>query len=135
MSAPRKIPLSMTVNGALRDALVEPRTSLLTFLREPCALPGAKRGCEEGECGACVVLPEGQPVTPCLIFAVAAEGHTLPTTAPLPQPPPPAPIPQALLDPPALVSKGQPCQVVTPLWLNVPETYKGSCHLSDCRGG
>ncbi|MCH8886088.1 MAG: (2Fe-2S)-binding protein [SAR324 cluster bacterium] len=98
MSAPRKIPLSMTVNGALREALVEPRTSLLTFLREHCALPGAKRGCEEGECGACVVLLEGQPVTTCLIFAVEAEGHKLTTIEGLGQPAHLAPIQQAFLE-------------------------------------
>ena len=98
MSAPPKIPVSITVNGRLRETLVEPRTSLLTFLREPCGLPGTKRGCEEGECGACVVLLDGHPVTSCLIFAVEAEGHDLTTIEGLGQPAHLAPIQQAFLE-------------------------------------
>ncbi|MEE8433208.1 MAG: (2Fe-2S)-binding protein [bacterium] len=98
MNAPRKIPVSMTVNGAPQEALVEPRTSLLTFLREHCGLPGTKRGCEEGECGACVVLLEGQPVTACLIFAVEVEGHNLTTIEGLGKPAHLAPIQQAFLE-------------------------------------
>ena len=71
--------LSLRVNGSPTEGLVEPRTSLLTFLREQCGLTGAKRGCEEGECGACSVLLDGHPVNACLIFAVEAEGRNVTT--------------------------------------------------------
>ena len=68
MSAQGTLPLQVTVNGKPRTAQLEPRTSLLTFLREECGLTGSKRGCEEGECGACVVMMDGRLVNACLIF-------------------------------------------------------------------
>ena len=68
-----KLPLRVTVNGKPVDARVEARTSLLTFLRDHAGLTGTKRGCEEGECGACAVLLNGQLVTACLIFAIEAQ--------------------------------------------------------------
>ncbi len=69
----------LNVNGVEQQGRVEARTSLLTFLREHCHLPGTKRGCEEGECGACTVLLDGQPVTSCLIFALEAQGREVVT--------------------------------------------------------
>ena len=67
--------LRITINGEQREDLVESRTSLLTYLREQAGFTGAKRGCEEGECGACCVLLDGRLVTSCLIFAVEAQGR------------------------------------------------------------
>ena len=96
--APGKLALGVTVNGAPREALVEPRTSLLTFLREQCGLTGAKRGCEEGECGACVVLLDGRPVNACLVFAVEAQGAHLTTVEGLGEAQHLAPIQQAFLE-------------------------------------
>ena len=93
-----KTGLRLTVNGTAVEAWVEPRTSLLTFLREQLSLPGAKRGCEEGECGACVVLLEGRPVNSCLIFAVEANGHKVTTIEGLGTPAHLAPIQQAFLE-------------------------------------
>lgn len=69
-----KRPVSLTVNGEPREALVEPRRTLLTLLREDLGLTGAKRGCEEGECGACAVLLNGQLTHACLVLAVEAQG-------------------------------------------------------------
>ena len=74
-----KTPLKITVNAAAREDMVEPRISLLTYLRETCGLTGAKRGCEEGECGGCIVLLDGQLVTSCLVFAVEVQGRSLVT--------------------------------------------------------
>ena len=74
-----KSPLQITVNGEQREDLVESRTSLLTYLREQAGLTGSKRGCEEGECGACSVLLDGQLVASCLIFAVEAQGKDVVT--------------------------------------------------------
>jgi carbon-monoxide dehydrogenase small subunit len=53
---------------------VEPRHSLLRVLREDLGLTGVKNGCEDGDCGACVVLVDGGPVNSCLMLAVEAEG-------------------------------------------------------------
>ena len=67
-------PVTMTINGQSVKGTVQARTSLLTFLRDQAGMTGAKRGCEEGECGACSVLLNGRLVTACLIFAVEASG-------------------------------------------------------------
>lgn len=74
-----KMPLTLTVNGEAVEALVEPRTTLLTFLREQCGLTGPKRGCEEGECGCCAVLLDGELVDSCLILALEPQGHAVST--------------------------------------------------------
>ena len=93
-----KVPLTLTVNGAAREELVEPRTSLLTFLREQCGLLGTKRGCEEGECGACSVILAGRLVPSCLVFAVEAEGAAVTTVEGLGTAAHLAPIQQAFLE-------------------------------------
>ncbi|MCZ6532886.1 MAG: (2Fe-2S)-binding protein [SAR324 cluster bacterium] len=74
-----KSSVKLTVNGLEQEHQAEPRTSLLTFLREQCGLTGSKRGCEEGECGGCSVLLNGELVTSCLIFALEAQGAQLVT--------------------------------------------------------
>jgi len=93
-----KIHLRATVNGKPREDLVEARTSLLTWLREECGLTGAKRGCEEGECGGCMVLLDGQPVTACLVLAVEAQGKSLVTVEGLGVPELLSPLQQAFAD-------------------------------------
>ena len=67
-----KRPLSITVNGIERTILVEPYCSLLDMLRDELHLTGTKKGCDEGDCGACTVLLNGQPVTSCLVLAHSA---------------------------------------------------------------
>ena len=74
-----KVPLRTTVNGQVCESLVEPRQSLLTFLREALHLTGTKRGCEEGECGACAVLLDGRLTHACLVLAIEADGATVTT--------------------------------------------------------
>ena len=64
-----KTPLKITVNGEAREFLVEPYSSLLDALRDELHLTGTKKGCDEGDCGACTVLLNGKPVTSCLILA------------------------------------------------------------------
>ena len=64
--------LRITVNGELRQALVEPYYSLLDTLRDEMQLTGTKKGCDEGDCGACTVLLNGKPVCSCLVLAHAA---------------------------------------------------------------
>ncbi len=64
--------LQITVNGVERTILVEPFYSLLDMLRDELHLTGTKKGCDEGDCGACTVLLNGQPVTSCLVLALGA---------------------------------------------------------------
>ena len=68
------IGVTMTVNGEVRSATVEPRLTLADFLREHCSLTGTHLGCEHGVCGACTVLVDGAAVRSCLMFAVQAGG-------------------------------------------------------------
>jgi aerobic-type carbon monoxide dehydrogenase small subunit (CoxS/CutS family) len=63
-----------TVNGRAVSLLVPASMTLLELLRERLALTGAKPGCQRGDCGACVVLLDGQPVNSCLVLAVQADG-------------------------------------------------------------
>jgi aerobic-type carbon monoxide dehydrogenase small subunit (CoxS/CutS family) len=64
--------LDVTVNGRMIAAEVESHRTLLEFLRDGLDLTGPKEGCGDGECGACTVLMNGEPVRPCLILAVEA---------------------------------------------------------------
>jgi aerobic carbon-monoxide dehydrogenase small subunit len=87
------IGIGVRVNGKLRRASVEPRLTLVDFLRERCQLTGTHVGCEHGVCGACTVLlkypdedgesgpgsPGGEAVRSCLVFAVQADGGEVTT--------------------------------------------------------
>jgi carbon-monoxide dehydrogenase small subunit len=71
--------LNLHVNGARVQALAEPRQSLADFLREQCQLTGTHVSCEQGVCGACTVLVDGQPVRSCITLGVACEGRSVQT--------------------------------------------------------
>ncbi|MFD6885522.1 (2Fe-2S)-binding protein [Streptomyces sp. NPDC059957] len=71
--------VGLTVNGERRSAVVDNRTSLLDLLREHLGLPGTKKGCDQGACGACTVLVEDRRVNSCLTFAVMHEGARVTT--------------------------------------------------------
>ena len=71
--------LSLKVNGEAVDTAVAPYKTLLEVLREDLNLTGTKHGCELGECGACAVLKDGQPVLSCLVVAAACDGSTIDT--------------------------------------------------------
>ena len=77
--------VKLTVNGRAVEALVEPRTLLIHFLREDLALRGAHIGCETSHCGACTVDIDGQSVKSCTMFAVQAEGAEIVTVEGLAQ--------------------------------------------------
>ena len=66
--------ISMTVNGSKEYATVPSNMTLLQLLREMLALTGTKNGCEAGECWACTVLINGEPVNSCMILAVEVDG-------------------------------------------------------------
>jgi len=67
-----KYPLSFTLNGFPVDALVKPTDTLLDVLREKLRVVSVKRGCDTGDCGACTVLLDGEPVRSCLTLALTA---------------------------------------------------------------
>ena len=68
--------MKFTLNGSPVDIAAHPMKRLLDVLREECALPGTKEGCGEGECGACTVLVDGDPVCACLVpFAQVREAE------------------------------------------------------------
>jgi aerobic-type carbon monoxide dehydrogenase small subunit (CoxS/CutS family) len=71
--------ICVTVNGTTHEAQVEPRTTLVDFLRGELALTGTHVGCEHGVCGACTVLLDGRTVRSCLMLAVQADGASLTT--------------------------------------------------------
>jgi carbon-monoxide dehydrogenase small subunit len=66
--------VEMTVNGKRYEGLVEPRLSLADFLRDQLGLTGTHLGCEQGICGSCTVLFNGESVRSCLLLAVQAQG-------------------------------------------------------------
>jgi carbon-monoxide dehydrogenase small subunit len=65
--------IQIRVNGVLQTRQVEPRTTLVDFLRDELGLTGTHVGCEHGVCGACSVLLNNQPVRSCCMFAVQAD--------------------------------------------------------------
>ncbi|MGW3287364.1 (2Fe-2S)-binding protein [Streptomyces sp. NPDC001002] len=69
----------LTVNGEQRTAQVDNRTSLLDLLREHLDLPGTKKGCDQGACGACTVLVDDRRVNSCLVLAVMAQDANVTT--------------------------------------------------------
>ncbi len=71
--------VSLTVNGSVLSADVEPRTHLADLLRETHNLTGAHIGCEHGVCGACTLLVDGAPIRSCITFAVACENAKVTT--------------------------------------------------------
>lgn len=69
-----KISLTMRVNGQPYPMQIDPRVTLLDALREHLNLTGTKKGCDQGQCGACTVLVNGQRVLSCLTLAAQADG-------------------------------------------------------------
>ena len=69
----------MRINGEDREIAVDNRTSLLDMLRERAGLTGTKKGCDQGACGACTILVDGQRINSCLTFAVMHDGAEVTT--------------------------------------------------------
>jgi len=71
--------ISLTVNGGLEQVRVPSNMTLMRMLRESLALTGTKNGCSAGECGACTVLLNGEPVNSCMVLAVECDGTEINT--------------------------------------------------------
>ncbi len=71
--------VTLKVNGTTVSHDVEPRLHLADFLRENVLLTGTHLGCEQGACGACTILLDGDPVRSCIVYAVACEGREVET--------------------------------------------------------
>jgi carbon-monoxide dehydrogenase small subunit len=100
--------LTLRVNGEQRSLVVRPADTLLRVLREKLGLTGTRFGCENGDCGACTVLIDGEPAKSCLVLAVEAEGHEITTIEGLRQ----SPVQEAFL-----VEAGFQCGYCTPGFL------------------
>ena len=71
--------LSFMLNGLQREVAASPTDTLLDVLREDLGLTGAKRGCDCGDCGACTVILDGEPVRACLTLALTVSGKSVTT--------------------------------------------------------
>lgn len=80
------VPVTLTVNGKSYKLRLDPRTTLLDCLRENLNLPGTKKGCDHGQCGACTVHVNGQRVNSCLSFAVMHSADQITTIEGIGQP-------------------------------------------------
>jgi len=75
----KKVHLSLHVNGEVQEVAFAPHKTLLEVLREDMGLTGTKHGCELGECGACTVIVDGDPVLSCLVLGLECEGREITT--------------------------------------------------------
>ena len=90
--------MKLKVNGTLRTIQAEPRVTLLDALRERLDLTGTKKGCDQGQCGACTVLVDGKRVNSCLTLAVMAQGKEITTVEGLARGEELHPLQQAFID-------------------------------------
>jgi len=78
-AASEPVAVSLTINGTQHALTIDPRTTLLDLLREHLDLTGTKKGCDQGQCGACTVLVDGRRINSCLTFAVMFDGRQVTT--------------------------------------------------------
>jgi xanthine dehydrogenase YagT iron-sulfur-binding subunit len=76
---PNAIPISLNVNGQVHTLKLDPRTTLLDALREHLDLTGAKKGCDQGACGACTVLVDGRRINSCITLAAMHQDQKIVT--------------------------------------------------------
>jgi xanthine dehydrogenase YagT iron-sulfur-binding subunit len=90
--------VELTINGSSISLQLDPRTSLLDALREELHLTGTKKGCDQGQCGACTVHIDGKPALSCLTLAARAQGKQITTIEGLEQGDVLHPVQQAFID-------------------------------------
>src|SRR6187399_3622640 len=79
LTPPEAVSASLTINGTRHAFMLDPRTTLLDLLREHLDLSGTKKGCDQGQCGACTVLVDGRRINSCVTFAVMHDGAQVTT--------------------------------------------------------
>lgn len=94
----KKVTLTLRVNGEDHEVLFAPHKTLLEVLREEMGLTGTKHGCELGECGACGVVVDGEPMLSCLLLAVECDGRDITTVEGLASAAGPHPLQTAFAD-------------------------------------
>ena len=77
MSIPFKLDIDLTVNGVVYPVTIDAGRNLVSVIRTEIGLTGTKEGCDDCECGACMVLLDGQPVNSCSYLAAQAQGRTI----------------------------------------------------------
>ena len=94
----KPIQIILTVNNTVYELESMPNRTLLNVLREDLGLTGTKEGCGVGECGACAVLMDGEPVNSCLILIGQADGHSITTIEGLAQNGKPHPLQKSFVE-------------------------------------
>ncbi len=89
--------INLTINGSLEEVFVPSNMTLMLMLRETLSLTGTKNGCSAGECGACTVILNGEPVNSCMVLAAECDGASVQTVEGLAQDGQLAPIQEALI--------------------------------------
>src|SRR6187399_2597349 len=79
LTPPEAVLATLTINGTRHAFMLDPRTTLLDLLREHLDLSGTKKGCDQGQCGACTVLVDGRRINSCVTFAVMHDGAQVTT--------------------------------------------------------
>ena len=79
MNLIESVAVRFRINGTNYGLRLDPRTSLLNLLREKLDLPGTKKGCDHGQCGACTVIIDGRRINSCLTLAVIYDGSEITT--------------------------------------------------------
>ena len=97
-AAPNAASVTLTVNGTRHALTLDPRATLLDVLREHLDLTGTKKGCDQGQCGACTVLIDGRRVVSCLTLAVTKDGAAVTTVEGLAKDGKLHPLQQAFID-------------------------------------
>jgi aerobic-type carbon monoxide dehydrogenase small subunit (CoxS/CutS family) len=103
-----KVAATLNVNGVACPVEIDPHASLLTTVRDEIGLTGAKEGCDDSECGACMMLIDGEPVNSCSYLALQAEGREITTVEGLAPPGELTALQEAFLEP------GVQCGFCTP---------------------
>jgi xanthine dehydrogenase YagT iron-sulfur-binding subunit len=104
-----QVAITLRINGVARSVQVEPRMTLLDVLRDHLDLPGTKKGCDHGTCGACTVWVDGRRVLSCLTLAAMVQGREITTIEGLAQGDTLHPVQQAFVD-----CDGYQCGFCTP---------------------
>jgi carbon-monoxide dehydrogenase small subunit len=93
-----KVEATLRVNGTSYPVELDPHTTLLRAVREQVGLTGSKEGCDDSECGACMMLLDGEPVNSCSYLALQAEGRDVTTVEGLAPPGELSPLQRAILE-------------------------------------